>query len=400
MILHEIVVKKLDDLKPAPYNPRAISDEALIGLGHSIKEFGLVQPIIWNKRTGHVVGGHQRIKALQAAGETDAQVVVVDLEESREKALNVALNSPAISGQFTDHLQPILDALKAEVPDLFDRLLLKELIGNVPSQNINDPDDLPVAPVATTKPGDIWEMGDHLLVCGDAANRDDMEKCMGGGRVQAIFTDPPWNVAIGSDRNPRHRQREGMINDNLGDVFPIFLSGWVNVCLPYLDGDFYCVMGCGEWPAIDKALRDAGMHWSATIVWVKDQFVLGRSNYHRRFEPIWYGWRDDRSSSYVGDRKQDDVWNVPRPKKSEEHPTMKPVELVENAILNSSERGDIVLDMFAGSGTTAIACERTGRHARLVEIDSHYCDVIVARWEKFTGRKATLKGLTLKERNS
>lgn len=390
MISHEITTKKLEDLKPAPYNPRDISDDSLEGLANSLNEFGLVQPIVWNKRSGYIVGGHQRVKAMLRAGEKEAQVLVVDLDEGRERALNLALNNPSIEGKFTDQLQPILDRLKSEMPDLFDRLLLGNLIADIPSANLNDPDDIPGTPLPVTKLGDVWEMGDHLLVCGDAASLEDVERCMGGGRAQAIFTDPPWNVAIGMDSNPKHRQREGLINDNLGDAFPVFLSGWAKTCLPYLDGDLYCVMGCGEWPAIDKALRDAGMHWSSTIVWVKDQFVLGRSKYHRRFEPIWYGWRGDRLSSYVGDRKQDDVWSIPRPKKSEEHPTMKPVALVEKAILNSTQRGDVVLDMFAGSGTTAIACERTGRRARLIELDPHYCDVIVARWEKFSGKKASL----------
>ena len=150
--------------------------------------------------------------------------------------------------------------------------------------------------------------------------------------------------------------------------------------------DIYVVMGCAEWPNIHAALASAGFHWSSTIVWVKDIFVLGRSNYHRRYEPIWYGWQ--KTSSYRADRKQDDVWEHARPTRSPEHPTMKPVELVEHAILNSSVKGDTVLDLFGGSGTTLIACEKTGRKCRMVELEPGYCQVIVDRWEEMTGRKA------------
>jgi DNA modification methylase len=148
------------------------------------------------------------------------------------------------------------------------------------------------------------------------------------------------------------------------------------------------VLGASEWPTLERALRSCGFHWSATIVWVKDLFVLGRSKYHRRYEPIWYGWHGKGSSSYRGDRDQDDVWNFDRPKRSEEHPTMKPVGLAAKAIGNSSMAGQIVLDGFAGAGSTLIACEQLNRKARCIEIDPVFCDVIVRRWESFTGRKA------------
>jgi DNA modification methylase len=154
----------------------------------------------------------------------------------------------------------------------------------------------------------------------------------------------------------------------------------------YLDGDVYCVLGASEWPTLDATLRGQGFHWSATVIWAKDAFVLGRSKYHRRYEPIWYGWK--AGSSFNDRRDLDDVWEIPRPKRSEEHPTMKPVELPLRAIMNSSVPGDAIADPFGGSGSTLIACEQSGRHARLMEIDPVYCDVIVRRWERFTGRTA------------
>jgi DNA modification methylase len=196
-------------------------------------------------------------------------------------------------------------------------------------------------------------------------------------------------VAIGLDSNPRHRQRKGLKNDNLSpEQFQQFLNGFVGAVESHVSGDFYCVLGASEWPTLDSTLRSRGFHWSATIIWAKDIFVLGRSKYHRRYEPIWYGWREKGKSSFIGRRDVDDVWEIPRPKRSEEHPTMKPVQLPLRAILNSSVPGDIVVDPFGGSGSTLIACEQTGRKAHLMELDPIYCDVIWQRWETFSGRKA------------
>jgi DNA modification methylase len=204
-----------------------------------------------------------------------------------------------------------------------------------------------------------------------------------------LFTDPPWGVSIGQDSNPRHRQRDGLANDDLPpEQFQAFLTGFVNAVAPYITGDVYCVLGASEWPRLDSTLRSCGFHWSATVIWVKDEFVLGRSKFHRRYEPVWYGWRERNKSSFRGRRDVDDVWQIPRPKRSEEHPTMKPVELPLRAIHNSSVTGDTVLDVFGGSGSTLIAAEQAERKACLMEIDPKYCDVIVRRWERFAGRKA------------
>jgi DNA modification methylase len=387
----QIVEMKLSELTPAPYNPRKISREALMGLSASIKRWGIVQPIVWNKRTSRIVGGHQRVRAMQSEGITEAPVVVVDLSDSDEKAMNVTLNNPAIEGEFTDDLQAILNALKDEMPETFGALNLTALLADIqPKEGKTDPDAVPEAPKkAVTKLGDLWLLGNHRLLCGDSTNEASVKKALDGKKAMMIFTDPPWNVAIGKDSNPRHRQREGLQNDDLGADFGKFLNGWAGACLPSLDGDIYCVMGCGEWPTIDASLRKAGMHWSSTIVWVKDAFVLGRSQYHRRFEPIWYGWSTKAKSTYTGGRAQDDVWEFPRPKASPEHPTMKPVALVEKAVANSSKVGGIVFDPFLGSGTSLLAAERLDRACVGLELEPRFCDVIVERWENFTGKKAT-----------
>jgi DNA modification methylase len=212
---------------------------------------------------------------------------------------------------------------------------------------------------------------------------------MDGEKAKMLFTDPPWGVRIGLDSNPRHRQRRGLKNDDLApEQFKEFLNGFAAAVESHVTGDWYCILGASEWPTLDSMLRARGFHWSATVIWVKDAFVLGRSKFHRRYEPLWYGWREKGKSSFVDRRDVDDVWEIARPKRSDEHPTMKPVELPRRAICNSSVAGDIVLDPFGGSGSTLIAAEQSERRAYLMEIDPIYCDVIVKRFDKFSGMKA------------
>lgn len=264
---HEIRVMKLADLKPASYNPRTIEPEAAAGLSESLKRFGLVQPLVWNRRSKTLVGGHQRREALLAAGNKEAEVVVVELDPTEEKALNITLNNPHVTGDFTSELQGLLNELKTSVPEEFTALRLNELLSLVLDDGTIEQDEAPPLPKKpTTKRGDLIHLGEHRLLCGDSTVITDVERLLGKERPTMIFTDPPWNVAIGKDSNPRHRQREGLENDDLGADFGEFLHGWSAACLPSLEGDLYCVMGCGEWPNIDKHLRDAGMHWSSTIV--------------------------------------------------------------------------------------------------------------------------------------
>lgn len=183
-------------------------------------------------------------------------------------------------------------------------------------------------------------------------------------------------------------KREGMLNDNMPEAeFEKFVSGFARQLVDNVEGDLYCVLGASEWPTLDKCLRAVGYHWSATIIWAKDTFVLGRSKYHRRYEPIWYGWHNSGKSSFCNRRDLDDVWEVPRPKRSKEHPTMKPVDLVRKAIANSSTVGDLVLDLFGGSGTTMIAAEYEERRAAMLELNPKYVDVIVRRYIQTTGRR-------------
>ena len=252
---------------------------------------------------------------------------------------------------------------------------------------IDDEAEIPEPPEkAFSKLGDVWLLGDHRVVCGDSTHGSTYETLMNGERAAMMFTDPPWNVAIGKDSNPRHRQREGLHNDDLSpEQFAHFLKAFAENAIKYIDGDVYCVLGASEWPTLDTQLRSVGFHWSATVIWVKDLFVLGRSKYHRRYEPIWYGWNSKGKSSFQNRRDLDDVWEIPRPRRSEEHPTMKPVELMARAIENSSKPGDIVLEPFGGSGATLLAAESKGRVCYTIELEPRYVDVICRRYQQATG---------------
>jgi DNA modification methylase len=320
-------------------------------------------------------------------------VTYVELSEDEERLVLATLDPVAAMAEAErDQLAALLAGL--EPADEALRALLDDLGRDAGIDPIRaglvDPDDVPDVPdEPTVQHGELYALGDHRLLCGDATEAGSYERLLSGERADMAFTDPPWNVAIGQDSNPRHRQRPGLINDALTPVaFASFLASFASHLRTRVRGDLYCVLGAAEWPTLDRTLRAAGLHWSATIIWAKDAFVLGRSNYHRRYEPLWYGWPDGSPSSYVGGRAQDDVWEIPRPRRSEEHPTMKPVELVARAIANSSVTRQVVLDPFAGSGTTLIAAEQTARRGYVIELDPRYAQVAIDRWERFSGRSA------------
>lgn len=372
--------RRVKDLLPYEKNPRRLTPEQAEQLKTSIEKFNLAEiPAV--DIDGRIVAGHQRVATLKLLGRGAETIDVripnrkLTAEEFQEYNLRSNKNTgewdfEALMGNFPEELLKTVGFDLSEFPE-------------VEVTYRDGQDDVPPMRETDITVGEAFTLGDHILICGDSTNFETLHQL---GACEMAFTDPPWNVAIGQDNVPTHKKRQAMKNDALGKAFPDFLVK-VSACLQkFVKGDLYCVMGCGEWPAVHAALTGAKFHWSSSIVWIKDSFVMGRHNYHTRFEPIWYGWQ--KTSSYRGDRKQDDVWEFARPKKSPEHPTMKPVELVERAILNSSVKGDKVLDLFGGSGTTLIACEKTGRRGRLVELEPGYCQVIIDRWENFTGKKA------------
>ena len=390
-------------LKAAAYNPRKDlkpGDAEYEKLRRSIEEFGYVEPVIWNQRTGNIVGGHQRFKVLVALGYDEVDCVVVDLDEQREKALTVALNK--ISGEFDIPL--LTDLLRDLNEDGFDATLtgfdvveMEELFKEKTSGKVKEDNfdaDKAVAEIETpiSQRGDIWLLGKHRLMCGDSTSADEVRNLMSGAKTRCVFTDPPWNVDYGSDaKHPSWKSRQ-ILNDKMSaEQFGAFLlaafkalaEGSESGCMTYV------VMSAQEWGNVMPAMREAGYHWSSTIIWAKDSLVLSRKDYHTQYEPIWYGWFEGADKAKrlcpLKDRKQSDLWQIPRPKISVEHPTMKPVALVAKALLNSSRTGDVVLDLFGGSGTTLIAAEQTERACRMMELDAKYCDVIVRRFIEHAG---------------
>ena len=229
------------------------------------------------------------------------------------------------------------------------------------------------------KRGDLWSIGEHRLLCGDSTVREDVERVMGGERASMVFTDPPYNVNYGANANPRWRVRVIENDSKTPEDWAKFCELWMQSIFSVADGGVYICMSDKELPSVTSAFLKAGGHWSSYIVWVKDRFVLGLKDYHSRNEKILYGWVEGKSHVFTGGRDKDDVWEIARPSTSEEHPTMKPVELVARAVANSSDLGDNVYEPFAGSGTTLVACQNLSRKCRAIEISENYCAVILER---------------------
>ncbi len=386
-------------LKAAVYNPRRDlkpGDAEYEKLRRSIEEFGYVEPVIWNSRTGNIVGGHQRYKVLTAMGYTEIDCVVLDIDEQREKALNVALNK--IGGEFDiPLLTDLLRDLSADGFDVsltgFDAAEMDDLFRDKPAGNVKEDDfdaDKAAAEIETpvTQRSDVWLLGQHRLMCSDSTDMADVKTLMDVKTTRFVFTDPPWNVNYSASDNPRWKNGRPILNDKMStEAFGAFLLR-AFTCMKAVSEPgcmTYVVMSAQEWGNLMDAMSELSYHWSSTIIWKKDTLVLSRKDYHTQYEPIWYGWTEGSRLCPLKDRKQSDVWDVPRPKVSAEHPTMKPVTLVAKAILNSSRAGDLVLDLFGGSGTTLIAAEQTGRQCCMMELDPKYCDVIVKRYIKQCG---------------
>jgi len=401
----------IDELRPDPANPRRISDAELEALTRSIREFGLVDPIIARHHDRIVIGGHQRLLAARKLGLKTVPVIFLDLSPEKAHLLNLALNK--ISGSWDQELlaRLLLDLQDIPAVDLslsgFTEEELGKLLKSLDARERRErPEsfDLDAALEAAraapaAQRGDLWRLGDHRLLCGDAADTGDVSRLLDGQRAQMAFTDPPYNVGYGHHGGQQRGSRRRRIqNDALPpSELESFCRAWARNLLEHVDGALYICMSTKEWPLVSRVLAELGGHWSDTIIWAKDRFVLGRADYRRMYEPLWYGWREGAEHHWCGDRDQGDVWAIERPAESELHPTMKPLALVERAIENSSRPGDVVLDLFLGSGSTLIAAERTGRVCYGMELDPHYCHIVAARWEAFTGLKAektSKKGVT------
>lgn len=388
----------IEDIKPYAKNPRNNKD-AVEKVAESIKEFGWKQPIVIDMN-GVIIAGHTRYKAAQKLGITSVPVVCADdLTEEQVKAYRLADNKTAgFSTWDMELLELELEGLQTASFDMarfgFEEAVLEPEEIKEDDFNANEILDNGEEPVS--KPGDIWTLGRHKLLCGDSTKTDAVQRLMAVEKAHMIWTDPPWNVDYGASKNPRWKSgtNRRILNDSMStDEFGAFLlAAFANMRDSCLEGAMaYVVMSAQEWGNIMNAMRHAGFHWSSTIIWAKDQLVLSRKDYHTQYEPIWYGWKDGEARLCpLEDRKQSDVWMIDRPKRSDEHPTMKPIELVARSITNSSRKDDLVIDFFGGSGSTLIAAEETGRRCNMIELDPKYCDVIINRWQKLTGKTAEL----------
>ena len=384
-------------LLPYARNARTHSADQVAQIAASIAEFGFTNPILAGI-DGIIVAGHGRLAAAQKLGLGIVPVVVLDhLSPTQRRALVIADNRIAENAGWDDAMLRIeLESLQLEGFDIdltgFDADALAELLAGDEPNNDGQTDEDAVPEVGETpisRSGDIWIMGSHRLLCGDSTVAESYDRLMQGEVADMVFTDPPYNVNYANSAKDKMRGKDrAILNDNLGDGFYDFLLAALMPTVAHSRGGIYVAMSSSELDVLQAAFRAAGGKWSTFIIWAKNTFTLGRADYQRQYEPILYGWPEGTQRHWCGDRDQGDVWNIKKPQKNDLHPTMKPVELVERAIRNSSRPGNVVLDPFGGSGTTLIAAEKSGRVARLIELDPKYVDVIVRRWEDFTGQTA------------
>ena len=382
--------KNTADLLPADYNPRKDlkpGDAEYEKLKRSIEQFGYVEPVIWNQTTGHVVGGHQRLKVLMDMGMTEVDCVVVAMDEEKEKALNIALNK--ISGDWDkDKLALLIADLQGADFDVsltgFEPAEIDDLFKDTLKDGIKD-DDFDVgaelAQPTMTKLGDIWTLGRHRLICGDSTKAETYDLLMGNTKANLVITDPPYNV--------NYEGSAGKIkNDNMADeaFYNFLLDAYTQMHSAMADdASIYVFHADTEGLNFRRAFADAGFYLSGCCIWKKQSLVLGRSPYQWQHEPCLYGWKKNGKHQWYTGRKETTIWEFDKPKKNGDHPTMKPIPLLAYPIQNSSMANSVVLDPFGGSGSTLIACEQTDRICRIIELDEKFCDVIVNRYIEQAG---------------
>jgi DNA modification methylase len=393
-----IAWRPLGELIPYARNPRTHSDAQVAQIAASIREFGWTNPVLVDGENG-IIAGHGRVMAARKLGLGRVPVIeLAHMSEPQKRAYVLADNQLALNAGWDEEL------LRLELADLSDlgfdlgligfgegeleRLLAGERTG------LTEDDEAPALPgQAITQPGDLWLLGEHRLLCGDATVLADVERALDEQLADMTFTDPPYNVDYANAPKDKLRgKHRPILNDDLGSGFEAFLHEACANILAVTKGAVYICMSSSELHTLQRAFTAAGGKWSTFVIWAKHTFTLGRADYQRQYEPILYGWPAGHDRYWCGARDQGDVWFIDKPARNDLHPTMKPVALVERAIRNSSKSRDIVLDPFGGSGSTLIACEKTGRQARLVELDPRYCDVIIQRWQAWAGGTASLNG--------
>ena len=390
-----------------PSNPRKWSEDDLSRLEDSIRETPELleaRGIIVVPRDGRyvVLGGNMRLAAIRGLGRTEAPCIVLPESTPAEKLREIVIKD---NGSFGEWDTALLSSGWSDLP--LDEWGVcaewdEETSGGGDSVSEDDFDEETDAVEARCRLGEIWELGVHRLMCGDSTDTQALETLMGGGLADMVFTDPPYGVAIG-DKNKllysvqkAGRCTENIKNDKLStdELYTILVKAMVNVRNNCKDDACYYVTSpqggeLGLMMMMMMMMKDAGIPVRHMLIWEKNSatFSLGRLDYEYQHEAIFYTWTKSHHNYRKGDYRTT-VWKYDKPRKCDLHPTMKPVELVANCLMDATREGDTVLDVFGGSGTTLIACEQLGRKCRMMELDPHYCDVIIARWEKLTGRKA------------
>ena len=392
-----IQIIDINKLIPATYNPRKDlkpDDAEYIKIKNSIVKFGFVSPLVINKDMT-VIGGHQRLKVLKDLGITEVECIVVDLDKTNEKALNIALNK--IQGDWDeDKLEALLQELKLEEFDMnltgFDFDEVDEILNDIngtKEDNFDVDSAYEEIEEPITEPGDIWILGNHRLMCGDSTHKDDIMRLMNNQDADMLLTDPPYNV----DYVGKTAEALKIKNDNMDDnqFYEFLRKVFENMYIVTKEGaSIYVFHADTEGINFRKAFKDAGFKLAECLIWKKDCFVMGRQDYQWQHEPVLYGWKEGKAHYFINDRTQSTILEFDRPKQSTLHPTMKPIDLIAKLIKNSSKENDIILDLFGGSGSTIIAAEQLNRCCYTMELDPKYCDVIVKRWETLTNKEAIL----------
>lgn len=386
----ELKLINIDELIPYANNARTHSKDQINKLRSSLREFGFINPILIDKDY-NILAGHGRVMAAREEGIKEVPCVLVEhLTEAQKKAYILADNRLAMDAGWDDEMLALeLENLKELDFDMdltgFDAAEIDELFSNIHDKDVQDDDfdvDAALAEEPISKQGDIWLLGRHRLICGDSTKAEIYEKLMEGKKANLCVTDPPYNVnyTAGSENERKIK------NDNMEDknFYEFLLASFKNIFNSLDDGAAaYIFHADTEGLNFRKAFKDAGFHLANVCIWAKQSLVLGHSDYQWQHEPILYGWKPTGKHRWYSDRKQTTIWNFDRPTKSELHPTMKPVPLVAYPIQNSSMSNCIVLEPFAGSGSTLIACEQLGRICYAIELDEKYADVIVKRYIEY-----------------
>lgn len=400
----EVTYRPIADLIPYAKNSRTHSDMQVAQIAGSIKEFGFTNPVLIDP-DGGIIAGHCRVLAASKLGMAQVPTITLaNLTDTQRRAYVIADNRLPLGALWDEEMLRVeLEDLQAAAFDMsligFSADELADLLAEPGTEGLTDPDACPdVPPEAITKPGDVWLLGKHRLMCGDSTCITDIEKLVAEQPVDMWLVDPPYNVAYGAGAAFKNKGDGGkriektILNDDMSDEkFRQFLrDAFVTADTVMKPGAvFYIWHADTEGYNFRGACRDAGWTVRQCLVWKKSSLVMGRQDYHWKHEPCLYGWKDGAGHLWAADRKQTTIMEFDKPAKNGEHPMMKPVALFEYQMLNNTKGGDIVLDSFGGSGTTLIAAEKNGRYARLMELDPKYCDVIIRRWEAFSDKQAT-----------